>query len=515
MSKEEAETANVFFARDITDTGFIAEFYRSDYRVRAIIAPHIYSPHTGQVLSSSYIMDCEDARSLLCEKLYSWAVDPEGNIVPTWKLCTWTRSNLMVPSTPRVSTPSKKASSSKPNLGLARHSRSQSPAPIITQQLTPEFTALALQFRGREQELLAFSLSLAPSTEPRTPSSLSFDRPLYQLPTPPPSHSPLINIPPLLAENPQSTPQKLCPIRPHPLPALYPPLPPFHTTARPPPTPTATLVVVKQRPAKKATVVEQEQEQEQEKEKEEQQEEQQEEEEEEEEEAVAAEAAHATYSTPKATTTTTTTTPSSTSPSRTRAPAFEERKRQLQIAFEQLFDVVRGRCSPCAIRGIPGWDQHTPSKCTQGVANDQTDPAWHIWHSTALDLPPAWCYYCLCPMPKVGGWHAAGNYQACANKNILKPALYALLTHPQPSPHAAASGLVPTHRFTDPTPNLYALRQWAAMPVEAQPPLRNFHVFLLWAFEERGIIKLDDSLRPLVDELAARTAAEIAAHTQN
>ncbi|KAJ7859616.1 hypothetical protein B0H14DRAFT_3446511 [Mycena olivaceomarginata] len=82
-------------------------------------------------------------------------------------------------------------------------------------------------------------------------------------------------------------------------------------------------------------------------------------------------------------------------------------------------------------------------------------------------------------------------------------ALYAAFSRPHTSPPPISS-LPPL--FEDDVPGLYALCEWAQKPVNAQLGILNLHVLLLWVFDCVGVNTILESCRPLVTELAARTA---------
>lgn len=84
--------------------------------------------------------------------------------------------------------------------------------------------------------------------------------------------------------------------------------------------------------------------------------------------------------------------------------------------------------------------------------------------------------------------------------------MWTIFTQHEPAPHPATSGLIPSHLFTDPTPNLWALLDWAQESVVANPGLLNFHVVILWYAEKYNLYNLTPALRPLVTEMAQRTA---------
>ncbi|KAJ7082454.1 hypothetical protein B0H15DRAFT_803268 [Mycena belliarum] len=198
------------------------------------------------------------------------------------------------------------------------------------------------------------------------------------------------------------------------------------------------------------------------------------------------------------------------------------RKRQadLALAFDTILTYFRAQhCPPCAVRSLP--HTHNLDHCDQNIGCSYTDPAYALWHNKAFELPKGWCTYCLIalvpppffsppfrtnprPQPSAGGWHSPAFGRFCPSRQILKPALWALLTHPEPAPHLSTSGLIPAHLFLDPTPGLYALCDWLQTPIQAHNGLLHMHLILLWIFDRLGVHPIAESLRPLVTELAVR-----------
>ncbi|KAJ7082469.1 hypothetical protein B0H15DRAFT_803280 [Mycena belliarum] len=186
--------------------------------------------------------------------------------------------------------------------------------------------------------------------------------------------------------------------------------------------------------------------------------------------------------------------------------ASKHRQHDLTQSFNIILAHFRDRCAPCAVRGLPR--EHHPDTCPEAIGVSDKDEAYALWRNKAFYLEPGkWCTFCLMALGSGGGWHAKKFGRDCPNTQILKPALWTLLTNPQPAPHLSTSELIPAHLFLDPTPGLFALCHWLETPVAAHRGILNMHVVALWVFDRMNVHPIPASCRPLVTELVLRARA--------
>ncbi|KAJ7016491.1 hypothetical protein C8F04DRAFT_1281241 [Mycena alexandri] len=106
--------------------------------------------------------------------------------------------------------------------------------------------------------------------------------------------------------------------------------------------------------------------------------------------------------------------------------AVEVQRTVFQGVFDVFLDYLGHHCAACWARGFT--DEHQLAKCEAGVAMDD-DPTWGPWHGNAFCFPENYCWFCLMPEPKIGGWHTFCHPRnTCRHKNRAKPAIFALLT---------------------------------------------------------------------------------------
>ncbi|KAF7346872.1 hypothetical protein MVEN_01439100 [Mycena venus] len=97
-----------------------------------------------------------------------------------------------------------------------------------------------------------------------------------------------------------------------------------------------------------------------------------------------------------------------------------------------------------------------------GIANDG-DANWTAWHKKSFNFIKGICWFCLMPQQKSGGWHAwVDNNQDCPDKNLLKPALFALITaevSPKNPLHICECPSLPEDSFPDVDDDLFKFRE--------------------------------------------------------
>jgi hypothetical protein len=100
---------------------------------------------------------------------------------------------------------------------------------------------------------------------------------------------------------------------------------------------------------------------------------------------------------------------------------------------------------------------------------------------------------------KIGGWHVwiERNFE-CTDKNLLKPALFALTTadtNPKNPLHICDCPTVPDDSFPDEVDDdLFKFREWCGK--KAWGCLLNIHLVLLWLIFKRKLVACPSELRP-------------------
>ncbi|KAJ7065881.1 hypothetical protein C8F01DRAFT_1249457 [Mycena amicta] len=166
------------------------------------------------------------------------------------------------------------------------------------------------------------------------------------------------------------------------------------------------------------------------------------------------------------------------------------RQSALQKYWTLALPRLRGTCPVCWALNQHDWRQHNLSTCTFGIVTPD-DAEWKRWFQW-----DGCCWHCTVPH-RQDGWHNADEQTDCQDANLLRPAIYAFMSHPPPDLDPRRITFLPRHIYTSGRLDRLAFLQWADLPIADHGPMRNAHKLALWLMVHRGLEQMPLQLRAL------------------